>query len=91
VNAFPSRSHAIQPTTWIAAGERAAFEAAGTNAHRLASGSEGWVERLGDDAMISHKNDAVLNELADGLEAWSAQAKWTPGASLHALPAIEKS
>jgi len=78
VNAFPPRRHATQSATWIAAGECAAFEAAGTNAHRLASSSEGWVERLGDDAMISHKNDAALAELAAGLEAWSAQANWTP-------------
>lgn len=78
VNVFPSHRHATQPTTWITAGERAAFEAAGTNAHRLASGPDGWVERLGDDAMISHKNDVALAELAAGLEAWSAQANWTP-------------
>jgi 23S rRNA (cytosine1962-C5)-methyltransferase len=78
VNPSSSRNHAIQPATWIATAERTAFEAAGTNAHRLASGSEGWVERLGDDAMISHKNDAALNELAAGLEAWSAKAQWTP-------------
>jgi 23S rRNA (cytosine1962-C5)-methyltransferase len=78
VNSFSSRSQAIQPATWIAPGERAAFEAAGTTAHRLASGSGGWVERLGDDAMISHKNDTALDELVTGLAAWSVLAQWTP-------------
>lgn len=57
---------------------REVFEKEGTNAHRIASGSEGWVERLGDDAMISHKNDAALTELAAGLETWCAKAGWTP-------------
>jgi len=28
--------------------------------------------------MISHKNDAALDELAAGLETWSALAQWTP-------------
>ncbi|MDZ4405406.1 class I SAM-dependent methyltransferase [Prosthecobacter sp.] len=78
MNPSSFRNHAIQPATWIATAERTAFEAAGTTAHRLASGSEGWVERLGDDAMISHKNGAALNELAAGLVVWSAQAQWTP-------------
>jgi len=78
VNSNYPRSHATQPTTWIASSERAAFEVAGTTAHRLASGSGGWVERLGDDAIISHKNETVLNELVAGLEAWSTLAQWVP-------------
>jgi 23S rRNA (cytosine1962-C5)-methyltransferase len=36
------------------------------------------VERLGDDAMISYKNDVALQELAAGLEVWNASAQWTP-------------
>jgi hypothetical protein len=63
VNASPARRPPVQPVTWIAPTQRAVFEAAGTTAHRIASGSDGWAERLGDDAMISHKNDAVLAEL----------------------------
>ena len=34
------------------------------------------MERLGDDAMISHKNDAALETLLAGLEKWSATAGW---------------
>lgn len=56
----------------------AAIEAAGTRAHRLASGSEGWVERLGEDVMISHKNDAALDELAAALDAWCSPGPWAP-------------
>jgi 23S rRNA (cytosine1962-C5)-methyltransferase len=68
----------VQPTTWITPAQRDAFEAAGTTAHRLASAAGGWVERLGDDALISHKNDAALELLAAGLERWSAEAGWVP-------------
>ena len=78
VNASPTRRPAVQPPVWIAPEERALLETAGTTAHRLATGSEGWVERLGDDAMISHKNDAALETLLAGLEKWSATAGWIP-------------
>lgn len=78
VNPTLSRRQPVQPAIWIAPAQRAVFEAAGTTAHRLASGSEGWVERLGDDAMISHKNDTALTELAAGLDRWSTDAGWTP-------------
>ncbi|MEZ5385641.1 MAG: class I SAM-dependent methyltransferase [Prosthecobacter sp.] len=63
---------------WIASGAREVFEKEGTNAHRIASGSEGWVERLGDDVMISYKHDAALPELDAGLHAWCAKAGWAP-------------
>jgi 23S rRNA (cytosine1962-C5)-methyltransferase len=78
VNPIPSRHLPVSSITWIAPSQRAVFEAAGTTAHRLASGSGGWVERLGDDAMISHKNDAALAELITGLQKWSAESGWTP-------------
>jgi len=78
VNASPARRPPVQPVTWIAQTQRAVFEAAGTTAHRIASGSDGWAERLGDDAMISHKNDAALAELVAGLETWGSEAAWTP-------------
>ena len=73
-----ARRTPLQPITWMAPEQRALFEAAGTTAHRIASGSGGWLERLGDDAMISHKNDQALKELLDGLENWSAEAGWKP-------------
>ena len=67
-----------QPIAWLPPAQHAAFEIAGTTAHRLASGYGGWVERLGDDAMISHKNDAARDELLAGLAPWSAATGWAP-------------
>jgi 23S rRNA (cytosine1962-C5)-methyltransferase len=78
VNHTSFRRAPVLPATWIDPALRAVFESTGTTAHRLASGSEGWVERLGDDAMISHKNDGGLNELIEGLEKWSLAAGWAP-------------
>lgn len=63
-------------TSWLKPAQRIAFEAAGTTAHRLASGPGGWVERLGDDAMISYKDDASLEEFTHGLDNWSADSGW---------------
>jgi 23S rRNA (cytosine1962-C5)-methyltransferase len=78
VNHSRTRRPPPQPTAWIAPAARLVFESEGTNAHRIASGADGWVERLGDDAMISHKNDAALTEFAAGLQTWSDQAGWAP-------------
>ena len=68
----------IHFTSWLKPAQRTAFELAGTTAHRIASGPGGWVERLGDDAMISHKDDASLDELTLGLENWAAESGWQP-------------
>jgi 23S rRNA (cytosine1962-C5)-methyltransferase len=78
VNHSLSRRPPVLPAIWIDPTLRTVFEAAGTNAHRLASGSDGWAERLGDDAMISYKNDVVLLELIEGLEKWCSLAGWAP-------------
>jgi 23S rRNA (cytosine1962-C5)-methyltransferase len=66
------------PAKWLESGLREEFEKAGTTAHRLATGGDGWVERLGDDVMISHKNEVVLTELVAGLSAWTAKESWKP-------------
>lgn len=78
MNSSTARRPPPQPISWISPALRAAFEAAGTTAHRIASGSGGWLERLGDDAMISHKNDPALRELLSGLENWCAESGWRP-------------
>lgn len=74
---LPNRPYPLS-IVWLKPAQRLAFEAAGTTAHRLTTGSGGWVERLGDDAMISYKDDASLEEFAAGLEKWSAESGWQP-------------
>ena len=78
MNRSTIRRPTATPVIWISPDDCEAFEAAGTTAHRIASGPDGWVERLGADAMISHKSDAALDELAAGLSTWCALGKWQP-------------
>ena len=63
---------------WITPAQFAAFEAAETDAHRLFSGGDGWVERLADDALISHKSAVALDAMCDELAGWSAANGWEP-------------
>jgi 23S rRNA (cytosine1962-C5)-methyltransferase len=63
---------------WITPAQFAAFEASQTDAHRLFSGADGWVERLAQDALISHKTPAALDGMGDALSEWSAANAWNP-------------
>lgn len=73
-----TRSADPLPPQWIDPKLREAFEKEGTTAHRIASASHGWVERLGHDVMISHQTDAILSELTTALKDWCATADWQP-------------
>jgi 23S rRNA (cytosine1962-C5)-methyltransferase len=58
---------------WISANLLAAFTATETTAHRLWTSPDAWVERLGDNALISFKTDAARDEALAGLDAWEAE------------------
>jgi 23S rRNA (cytosine1962-C5)-methyltransferase len=58
---------------WITVAQLQQFESAGTNAHRLYSDPDGWVERLGADLLLSYKNDIALEGIQAGLAEWTAQ------------------
>ena len=62
--------------TWLSSAQCKAFQEAGTTAHRLGSGPDGWVERLGGDVLISYKSDAALEELLVGLAKQSTESGW---------------
>ena len=79
VKSFEGRRAAFfQSPTWISSAQREAFDAAETTAHRLASGTGGWVERLGTDVIVSHKGDDAKAELLEGLARWTAKTGWSP-------------
>ena len=63
---------------WIPCAQFAAFEAAGTDAHRIFSDGDGWIERLAQDALISHKTPESLGAMRDALAEWSAANGWQP-------------
>jgi 23S rRNA (cytosine1962-C5)-methyltransferase len=63
---------------WITPAQFATFEATNTDAHRIFSDGEGWIERLAQDALISHKAVGALEAMRDGLAEWCAASGWQP-------------
>ncbi len=63
-------------TTWISAELLHQFGAEKTNAHRLCTCSGGWVERYGDDVLVSFKSDEVRERLTTEYFLWAQKAGW---------------
>ncbi len=61
---------------WISNELLAAFDSEGTTAHRLFTSPSAWVERLGDDVLISHKTDAARDALCAGVQEWAQRANF---------------
>src|SRR5437762_12166011 len=47
------------------------FEAEGTDAYRLCTVADGWVERLGRDVLVSFKNQAARERLTTEYFLWA--------------------
>jgi 23S rRNA (cytosine1962-C5)-methyltransferase len=64
-----------RPIEWIAPGVWATLVAEGTDAHRIASGPEVWLERFGSDVLLSYQTepgrDAVLAQIEERCAAYS--------------------
>jgi 23S rRNA (cytosine1962-C5)-methyltransferase len=57
------------PLAWISPAAWSAFEREGTDAHRLASGPELWLERFGQDVLLSYQTEAGRDALLADLDA----------------------
>jgi 23S rRNA (cytosine1962-C5)-methyltransferase len=66
------------PGHWLSAASLAAFAAAATNAHRLGSTAEAWVERFADDVLLSFKDESSRDRMLAELREWSATHGFTP-------------
>ncbi len=66
------RNTASLPIPWVSAAQLGAFQDVRTSAHRLCTAAEGWIERFGDDALISYKEDAARDLLHSELRSWAA-------------------
>ena len=64
---------------WIDASVFRDFEAEGTDAHRLCTMEDGWVERFGLDVVISFKNVLVRERLIQELKEWSSDTLFKVG------------
>ena len=61
-------------SAWIEPALFHAFEAEQTDAHRLCTCPDGWVERFGPDVLISYKSEAARERLTTELYLWTLAA-----------------
>src|SRR5207248_4899262 len=69
---FPPLGQRMKKGEWIDRALLSAFEADGTNAHRLCTIDNGWVERFDRDVLISFKADAARDHLVNELKSWAS-------------------
>ena len=67
----------MRMSEWIEPEVHGAFLAQQTDALRLCTCPDGWVERFGVDVLISHKTDAALERLKTELCLWALNAGFT--------------
>ena len=64
----------IKPRSrWIDTKVLRDFEAEGTDAHRLCTAAEAWIERFGRDILISYQREATREQLLNELARWSKE------------------
>jgi 23S rRNA (cytosine1962-C5)-methyltransferase len=63
---------------WIAAATWSALAAQETDAHRLASGAEAWLERFGADVLLSYQTEPAREAALRELDARCAIYAWQP-------------
>jgi 23S rRNA (cytosine1962-C5)-methyltransferase len=73
VKPFSERKAPSPHLRWIGKSLSASFVAADTNSHRICSSSDVWIERFGDDLLLSYKEEAARDEALAGLPAWEAE------------------
>ncbi len=66
-------------TEWIDASLLRDFEAEGTDAHRLCTIEDGWVERFGRDVLISFKRVLARERLMQELHMWATAVHFELG------------
>ena len=61
----------MRMSEWIDPALVKAFEAEQTDAYRVCTAPEGWVERYGTDVLVSYQDDATRERLTTELYLWS--------------------
>jgi len=64
---------------WIDAALLRDFQAEGTDAHRLCTIEDGWVERFGRDVIISFKRVPGRERLIQELQSWASSVRFEVG------------
>ena len=66
----------MKMSEWIDAAQVQAFEAEETNAYRVCTFPDGWVDRYGSDALVSYKTPIAQERLTTELFLWSLSVKF---------------
>src|ERR1700760_4930944 len=74
---FAPQKPRISSQKWLSGNDLAAFAAAGTDAHRVTTAPDGWIERFGGDILISYKSDSALEILRTVLQTWSTETGYS--------------
>ena len=69
----------MKKADWIDRGLLDAFEAEGTDAHRLCTIDGGWAERFDRDILISFRTTAARDRLVHELNEWSKSVEFPTG------------
>lgn len=67
----------MKMSEWLTPELHREFVAEQTDAMRLYSAPDGWVERYGVDVLISHKNDLALERMSTELYLWTLNVGYT--------------
>jgi len=65
------RNEQMNKSQWIDRAAVDAFEAEGTNAHRVCTIDNGWAERFGADVLISFKTETARDQLVSDFNKWA--------------------
>src|ERR1700751_6265440 len=70
VRRFSGPAKSLAKSEWVNRQLLEKFKAEGTNAHRLCTIDDGWVERFGRDYLISYKTTSARDRLILELYFW---------------------
>lgn len=68
-----SDSPLVTHAHWISGAQLAAFAAARTTAHRIFSSRAAWLERFGEDLLLSYQHETARDEVLAALPLWAAE------------------
>jgi 23S rRNA (cytosine1962-C5)-methyltransferase len=69
----------VKTSIWIDREELRAFADEGTDAHRLCTYEDGWVERFAGDVLVSYQNEVVKERLTTELCLWALDCDFKLG------------
>jgi 23S rRNA (cytosine1962-C5)-methyltransferase len=70
---------ALKISIWIEPDELRGFESEGTDAHRLCTYDDGWVERFASDILVSYQNEIARERLTTELCLWALDCDFKLG------------